>query len=66
MPFVPQGRATQRLRYSRQGLRALATLSLAYATGCDGGGALRVLSLNTDASGPPSPSPQKGARGAGS
>ncbi len=35
MPFAPQGRATLRLRYSRQGLRALATLSLAYATGCD-------------------------------
>ncbi len=32
-----QGRATQRLRHSRQALRALATLSLAYATGCDRG-----------------------------
>ncbi len=33
-PFVLQGRATRRLR-SRQGLRELARLSLAYATGCD-------------------------------
>ncbi len=35
-PFVPQGRAPRRLKHSRQGLRGLATLSLAYATGCDG------------------------------
>ncbi len=47
-PFVPQGRATRGLGYSRQGLRSLATLSLAYATGCDGG-TRSVLPLISDA-----------------
>ncbi len=35
-PFVPQGLATLRPRYSRQWQRLLATLSLANASGCDG------------------------------
>ncbi len=34
---MPQGRSTRRLKCYRRGLRLLATLSLAYATGCDGG-----------------------------
>ncbi len=36
-PFVPQGRATRDPKYSQQGPRPLATLSLANASGCDGG-----------------------------
>ncbi len=51
-PFVPQGRVTRRSKYcwrpkySRQGSRSPATLSLANASGCDGG-TLRVLPLTS-------------------
>ncbi len=48
----PDMRYSRHLRYSRQGLRALATPSLAYATGCDGW-TLRVHPFTTDASGEP-------------
>ncbi len=54
---MPQRRATLAPEISRQGQRALTTLSLAYATGCDGG-TLRVLTLTTDASGHPSLAPR--------
>ncbi len=44
-PFVPQGRATPALDIPDEGPRALATQSLANATGCDGG-TLRVHPVN--------------------
>ncbi len=63
-PFTSQGRATRRLKYSRQGPRSLATLSLANATGCDEG-TLRVHPLNTDASSSPQPFSPKRGEGSG-
>ncbi len=64
-PFVPQGRATPRMKHSQQRPRSLATQSLANASGCDGG-TLRVLPLSTDASGHPLPLSPKRGDGSGS
>ncbi len=63
-PFVPQGCATRRRKHSPRGLRSLATLSLANASGCDGR-TLRVLPLTADVSGHPQPLSPKRGEGSG-